>query len=1195
MSSFLRSSESEDQQTSNVVMEAYYDKTIPLTTRPKRDAEIADLDYHFVSDSFFDEKQAQDAFIEWGEHNGFKYGTLKIDPEVAISIKEDNFSRKSAIHETKMVGEATIAQLMGNTDWAETEAFATFGALAVTTFLRRVDPADDKYGRFRKAVKVELSKVTVPYTTRALRMGELEGEHYHFVTDEVFDGLVAGHKLFEFAEMNGVRYGSPKILSTDIGFSHTALPGSTVKQRPARHLTMQKIHEVNAEELTVWDLLGQQATEDDILMRTPRKELSKNVSGFMRMPPAQNDGTGLEAKLRARIAEKVEASTVKYTTRARQDGEIDGMSFYFVDQSVFEAARAEGVFLTVSTDADGNLVGTPAPIKGQQAPWVLHGSIMNSKPLTLGMLVEDNKVPWEFVPSAAPEKIKDVPLAMIHDLTAGYSEYAELNTRVKAVIENITVPLTTRPRKMNEVPGVDYHFISREHFDMLQSLSHLYEGGEFNGHMYGLRIPCEADLANAKRLLDQRAEQATTPQLRAIIDNDEILPRKSIAEQRKVGNGDEPSVADLCATFGISDVPSGEWATHTASSFVASYPQEGDYAGVADTIASLIQTRGSKLTTRERRLWELDGREYEFCSDEQFKKMIEGESFFTFDNIDSDWYGCMKLRRSDVDGTSLSYDENLVMMFGLESEITVGQLLGDATIININGQSVGGIAVSQFIEMCTNNNEHGIATDNGILAAIDSESRLINPLITTRQPMPHELQNAEFIFTSEDVFEDLLGKEYFMEHTRLVDTNTGARFRQAYLRIFNYEDIPGKKAKRADLFMPEEAGDTVSGLGEGEANDMLQAIKHRLGSFVDTDKPQALASLVEEITDYLEVGEEQAAARRDSELPTFLGESDAGSVPAMAGLTDLAEGESAFPDFGETPEVQAVVTAASIAAKAISRATFSLPTTQPALPAFPPQPMAGSQVDTAAIANSLGLQMDHKLAALDQAHNQILRSHTLEMQEKASAMDQQVKRQKTLNDESAELNAQLKETLASMQAATAAALAEKGMELAAKEAAIAKREEELAAKAAEQEAAAAARSASLEEVAAKKEEKHQEEKDLVNTSVKHLHAHIKKLEQELEASNVAAVVAKSFNTPAKMSPVKARMAARKETLQAGSMTPITPQTKSPSEAPKWQRAKMMVNVATTISPLKAKLAARRRARAETSGSMKQSQSAGDNA
>lgn len=48
-------------------------------------------------------------------------------------------------------------------------------------------------------------------TTRPPRPGEVDGEHYYFVTDEQFDDLIARDGLLEWARVHGTnRYGTPR-------------------------------------------------------------------------------------------------------------------------------------------------------------------------------------------------------------------------------------------------------------------------------------------------------------------------------------------------------------------------------------------------------------------------------------------------------------------------------------------------------------------------------------------------------------------------------------------------------------------------------------------------------------------------------------------------------------------------------------------------------------------------------------------------------------------------------------------------------------------------------------------------------------------------------------------------------------------------------------------------------------------------
>ena len=53
--------------------------------------------------------------------------------------------------------------------------------------------------------------VSVSVTTRRPRPGEVDGVHYHFVGDPVFDALVEGGEMLEHAVVHGAaRYGTPR-------------------------------------------------------------------------------------------------------------------------------------------------------------------------------------------------------------------------------------------------------------------------------------------------------------------------------------------------------------------------------------------------------------------------------------------------------------------------------------------------------------------------------------------------------------------------------------------------------------------------------------------------------------------------------------------------------------------------------------------------------------------------------------------------------------------------------------------------------------------------------------------------------------------------------------------------------------------------------------------------------------------------
>lgn len=54
-------------------------------------------------------------------------------------------------------------------------------------------------------------EMSVSYTTRPKRIGEVDGDHYHFVTREEFIAFVEHDKMLEWAQVHGNFYGTPTI------------------------------------------------------------------------------------------------------------------------------------------------------------------------------------------------------------------------------------------------------------------------------------------------------------------------------------------------------------------------------------------------------------------------------------------------------------------------------------------------------------------------------------------------------------------------------------------------------------------------------------------------------------------------------------------------------------------------------------------------------------------------------------------------------------------------------------------------------------------------------------------------------------------------------------------------------------------------------------------------------------------------
>lgn len=67
----------------------------------------------------------------------------------------------------------------------------------------------------KNAGQADKMQVSVSHTTRAPRPGEVNGEHYHFVSKSEFESLIEQGAFFEWAEVFGNYYGTSRITIED--------------------------------------------------------------------------------------------------------------------------------------------------------------------------------------------------------------------------------------------------------------------------------------------------------------------------------------------------------------------------------------------------------------------------------------------------------------------------------------------------------------------------------------------------------------------------------------------------------------------------------------------------------------------------------------------------------------------------------------------------------------------------------------------------------------------------------------------------------------------------------------------------------------------------------------------------------------------------------------------------------------------
>ncbi len=92
----------------------------------------------------------------------------------------------------------------------------------------------------------------------------------------------------------------------------------------------------------------------------------------------------------------------------------------------------------------------------------------------------------------------------------------------------LSVSVTTRPRRPSEIDGVHYHFISQREFDRLRDSEALLEWAEVHGNCYGTpREPAEAAMADGRDMLfdiDWQGAEQLNEKMRADIVSIFILP-----------------------------------------------------------------------------------------------------------------------------------------------------------------------------------------------------------------------------------------------------------------------------------------------------------------------------------------------------------------------------------------------------------------------------------------------------------------------------------------------------------------------------------------------------------------------------------------------------------------------------------------------------------------------------------------------
>ena len=320
----------------------------------------------------------------------------------------------------------------------------------------------------------------VPLTTRAARANEVDGKHYHFVTEAEFTELRDAGKLAEHGSLNGVFYGS---LAPP---TNTTMRGALDKLDYRVPLTTRsaRASEVDGKHYHfVSDADFKSLVEAGKLAEYGTNATTGVSYGSLTPPP--NTSTKKLTRTTSHAAVVLDPR-VPITTRAPRTGEVPGKHYHFVSEETFAGFVRSGQLKehgSLNGVSYGSLHPAPVGVSGAggrdvRVPVTTRAPRSNEK---------DGKH-YHFVSEAE----FDTMLSSGHLAATGSTRgarYGTLKTSTTAAAAQLDarVPLTTRAPRDGEKNGVEYHFVSELDFQAYVAAGLLFEYGRApsSGIWYG--------------------------------------------------------------------------------------------------------------------------------------------------------------------------------------------------------------------------------------------------------------------------------------------------------------------------------------------------------------------------------------------------------------------------------------------------------------------------------------------------------------------------------------------------------------------------------------------------------------------------------------------------------------------------------------------------------------------------------------
>merc|ERR1712086_866909 len=304
------------------------------------------------------------------------------------------------------------------------------------------------------------------------------------------------------------------------------------------------VTETSVEEATVaqlFDFMGRVRPDMKTASYAP-EHASLSISQFLKQVQTTTDNAHAATRDNVRLA--VYEFTTPFTTRQLRNGEVNGREYLFVTKNQFEQLVTDNRLLEWGV-RDKNCYGTPKllqknlamsqqiqmapkPLRSRR-PTMVEAVKAGPKEASLGQLLEHTGIDVQ----AGGDK---TPSEFLNSVDPNHQQLAEVRTKIKSAIYDITVPLTTRSPREGETHGVEYNFVSREEFMHYIQEDQLLERGERNGILYGTMKVSEVEVEKLKehfQTQDADAAEATQetsqePAPKAVEGGEEIWSESAI-------------------------------------------------------------------------------------------------------------------------------------------------------------------------------------------------------------------------------------------------------------------------------------------------------------------------------------------------------------------------------------------------------------------------------------------------------------------------------------------------------------------------------------------------------------------------------------------------------------------------------------------------------------------------------------------